>query len=145
MNRLHAQSVNTVRVITYHNQIIGTVLRMGIGKSVLDNGSSGGIYAEVDRESGIVVSQASDYDGNEYWVHPDTGVTILGFEIPFWNECKKMIKQACPLTDGCPLVGWDVAITPNGVTLIEVNERPDLFLLQHPRNIGVRDRLNDAK
>lgn len=141
MNKLYPHSVNTLRVVTFRREIIGCVLRIGAGGSEVDNASSGGMYAEVNIDNGIIMTSARNYLGQEYFQHPDTKVSIIGFSIPMWEQCKEIIEKAGSLTDGVPLVGWDVAVTPDGPVLVEVNERPDMFLLQHPRGRGMRSIL----
>ena len=40
------------------------------------------------------------------------------------------------------VIGWDIAVIPSGPTLIEVNERPDLILLQQVLVIDIDNNLN---
>ena len=125
-------------MITVNGALIGCVLRVGVGDSGVDNASSGGIYALVDCESGLVTTEAMNYKGERYEKHPDTGVGFVGFSIPMWDKCKALVSEAVPLTKGVPMVGWDIAITAEEPTIIEVNESPDLFILQSPRRTGAR-------
>lgn len=131
MNTLHRDSINTIRIMTYKGKPITAILRMGVGNSNIDNASSGGIYAEVDINEGVVISLAMDYKGDEYIYHPTTRVIILGFKIPMWEKCLEFVADT-------PLVGWDIAVGLNEPILIEVNERPDPFLKQSPRKIGIK-------
>lgn len=39
-------------------------------------------------------------------------------------------------------MGWDVAIGPEGPIFVEVNERPDPFLVQSITKVGIRNSLN---
>ena len=143
MHELYPKAINTIRYITLNAKPLGAVLRMGIGGSNIDNASSGGMYAAIDLESCTVQTPAFQYEGQRYQIHPDTNIIIPGFEIPMWKECEKFVKDACELISGIPLIGWDIAITPNGPTLVEVNEAPDLFLLQHPLQQGLRKILEN--
>ena len=126
-------------MVTVNGILVGCILRVGVGDSEIDNASSGGIYALVDCESGLVTTEAMNYKGERYERHPDTGVAFIGFSIPLWDKCKALVNEAAPLTKGVPMVGWDIAITPQGPTIIEVNESPDLFILQSPKQTGARN------
>lgn len=137
MSRLISSSVNTVRVIYFKDRVIGAVLRMGRSGMDVDNASSGGVYAEVDIETGIVCSLAYNYDGDTFVRHPDTGCVIPGFEIPKWNEVTKFVISAAKLVKGIPLIGFDIAITDFGPTIIEANSNPDPFILQNPKREGI--------
>ena len=52
----------------------------------IDNAGSGGIFASVDYENGIVQSDAIDFRGNHYNFHPDTNAQIVGFRLPEWQR-----------------------------------------------------------
>ena len=70
MSVLHQESINTVRVATFKigNQITiyGAALRMGVGKSIVDNAGSGGIFCHINHSYGFVDSYGKDYLGNKY-------------------------------------------------------------------------------
>lgn len=145
MAELHEESVNTIRIMTYKGRVIAAILRMGVGKSEIDNASSGGIYAAVDIKTGIVVSHALNYKGEKYIYHPTTQTIIPGFQIPMWNECLNYVKEGAKLIKGVPLVGWDIAVTDDGPTLVEVNESPDPFLAQSILGEGIAKEINLRK
>ena len=141
ITEMYADAVNTIRYITLNGKPLGAVFRMGVNGSAVDNASSGGIYAEVDLNTGILITPAFRYNGEKFLVHPDSGNVILGYQIPKWDECRKIVEQASHQIEGIPLIGWDIAVTPDGPVFVEVNEAPDLFILQQPRQRGVRKRL----
>ena len=145
MAELYPKAINTIRYITLNERPLGAVLRIGMGGANIDNASSGGMYAAVDIENGVVETPAFRYEGQKFLIHPDTNQIIPGFQIPMWKECTAFIRDACTCIDGIPLIGWDIAITPNGPTLVEVNEAPDLFLLQQPLQRGFRKYLSRQK
>lgn len=128
MNRLNTSSVNTIRMVTAMNEqnevtVLATFIRIGNGKHV-DNFNSGGMTAKVDEDTGIILEEAVDKSGKLYEKHPITGTTIKGFQIPEWNEALSMVKEAASMSRNVRYVGWDVAITNDGVTLIEGNQFP---------------------
>lgn len=57
MAALHPSSVNTVRALTIRGKLCSAVLRMGVGGGFVDNGCSGGIFAGLDVDTGIVTTQ----------------------------------------------------------------------------------------
>ena len=94
---IHPQSVNTFRVVTFtigeEVNILGITWRIGLGDAVLDNAGAGGIYASVEPLHGIVTTDAINHKGNHYYLHPDTGVQIIGYKLPKWNEAKSFIQE----------------------------------------------------
>lgn len=94
---LHPESINTCRVSTFvvkgHVYINAVTLRIGVGRSIVDNAGAGGIFASVDFENGFVQSDARNYIGKHYNLHPDTGVQIVGYRLPQWDSAMSMIRE----------------------------------------------------
>lgn len=128
MCKLNPNSVNTIRVMTVldrHNNVnfIGAALRMSTGK-VVDNFNAGGIAAPIELKTGKVFGPAvskSIQDAKTYYEHPLSNERISGFTIPRWDEVLEIIESACRVIPEVRTVGWDVAITENGVLLVEGN------------------------
>lgn len=140
----HPQSLNTIRVVTIgrNAEVLGAFLRVGRGGNVVDNAHAGGIFCTVDVETGRIISRGLDTDGNYYERHPDSDKEFMGFQIPRWVEIKALLKEMHSLTPDAPVVGWDVALTPDGIEVIEANHLPDMDVMQSPLKIGIRERLN---
>lgn len=154
MSSLTPESVNTLRIVMIasntkpvtpdgkYMDIAYSALRIGGGSSVVDNFHSGGMVAAVDLETGILVTDAADMEGNVFEKHPVTGTTIKGFEIPYFKEAVQMAVEACKKSKIEGYIGWDIAITENGPVLIEINLRPGVVLLSMPyaaAHKGMRD------
>lgn len=126
---IHPDSVNTVRIVTYHGDNGDThtqwcFLRMGSGGSHTDNMSGGGISARIDFDTGVVCDCGRDYLGHRYIYHPDSKVQLVGLNIPQWDEVKKLV---CRLADTLPqvrFVGWDLAYSDKGWVFVEGNAQP---------------------
>lgn len=143
MASLNPDSVNTVRLLTLKTEVVGAAIRMGTGNSRVDNAHSGGIFAEVDVEDGVVISKAINHLGDSFVRHPTTGSVITGFRIPMWDACMQLAKDAAERISEVPLIGWDVAVTPNGPVLIEGNTTPGLELIQSPNQRGIAALFKD--
>ena len=143
MNKLNKSSVNTTRMVSVMNgkgevTILATFVRIGNGKCV-DNFNSGGMTAKVDVETGIILEEAVNKNGELFENHPLTGTKIKGFQIPYWNEAKEMVKEAAKKSKHVRYVGWDVAMSINGPVLIEGNQFPGHDIYQVAEKIGPDD------
>lgn len=92
----HPQSVNTLRIPTItlngKTEFLTPFFRMGRGKSVVDNAGAGGIFGNVDIKTGKIYA-ACDELGNQYTVHPDTKIPIVGFTIPHFEEALETARK----------------------------------------------------
>lgn len=143
INKLCRESVNTIRIMTFSydgkSEIIYAAMRIGNGINNVDNFHQGGMGCKIDFEKGILVGDAIDKDLNHYDVHPKSKVKFDGFVLPYWEDVKKVVLEASLVNKNIHLVGWDVAITNDGVTLIEGNRRPGFDLIQVLSNRGRKD------
>ena len=130
MAALHPASVNTVRVLTIRDKIVAATLRQGSGGSFMDNGTSGGVFAAMDVDSGIVITLGTGLDTRQVLRNPTTGVVIPGFQVPMWEQTKQMIAQAVKVVPDTLIVGWDVAYTAAGPILLAGNAYPGVQILQ---------------
>lgn len=135
MNQINPYCINTIRIGTYSNRleevkIISGFMRIGINRSHVDNISSGGIYVGIDIDKGVLYPEAvSDViygQGKIFTRHPDTGFTFEGFQIPWFTEIKKLVLKAAGHVPQLKIIGWDVAIDPEGPVLIEGNTTPGM-------------------
>lgn len=131
------KSVNTIRLVTMIDRsgtvhLLKAMLRCGVGESVVDNFSSGGIAYPVDLETGVVEGpgiQVAIAPITCFYYHPGTQIMMVGRQIPFWAEALEMARQAALVEPRIRFVGWDIAITPAGPELVEGNTLPDSALL----------------
>lgn len=128
INKIYAGSVNTIRIDTYIDEnggihLLSALMRFGANGSFVDNISAGGFFVPIDIDTGRFKKygmQLLEYGGNIYVEHPDTKFSFEGFEIPYFDEVKKMIKEVVKLIPN-KLVGWDIAISQDGPVIIEGN------------------------
>jgi len=144
MASLCPTSVNTCRIATLlgdkQQGIVYAFLRIGNGK-VMDNVDCGGMAARIDLESGKLLTVGADKQGNTFIKHPITNTSIIGFQIPFWEEAKAMCMKAAQKVPEMRFIAWDVAITEQGPTFIEGNSFPShavpQFAAHYPDGIGI--------
>lgn len=143
--QFHPYSLNTIRITSVvGGGVLGAFIRFGRHGSVVDNAHAGGIFAQIDPETGVIVSNGINTDGNEYEIHPDTHVKIKGFEVPRWIDMLNVCISAHKLVPMMPVVGWDVCINVNNeIEIIEGNHMPDVDVLQSPLKVGIRSKLKD--
>lgn len=124
LSKLNPSSVNTIRIFTVmienECEFIGAVLRMGVGDTVIDNYSAGGIVGAIDEKAGIVLDDAEDAIGKRYKVHPTSQVKIKGFIIPNWKKVIDFVQE-CAQKYPLKYVAWDIAIREKDCVLIEAN------------------------
>lgn len=147
MNKLCEKSVNTMRIMTFNDhgksRIIWMGLRVGNGINSIDNFHAKGMAVNIDINTGKLVGNAIDKDLNEYEEHPFTHVKFDGFQIPCFEEAKKMVLEASLRSDKILVVGWDVAISDKGPVIIEGNRRPGFDIVQVLSG-GRMDIINDV-
>jgi hypothetical protein len=74
----------------------------------------------------------------EWWdVHPVTGAQVTGRLMPHWEEIKAIALKAHNAAQGRLLVGWDIAVTPQGPLLLEGNSYPDVDFPQRVCRVDI--------
>lgn len=129
-------STNSMRVMTMWDVdarepfIVYAAQRFGRPSSVpTDNYSRGGVIALVDLETGVLGKAFSGHGpGDAVWYerHPDTGAPIEGVRLPGWGRFRDRLMLLCREMSYIPYVGWDIALTERGFTVIEGNNYPDV-------------------
>ena len=145
MSDLHPESINTLRIFTFtiknKVEILGAAIRMGTGKSFVDNAGAGGIYVGVDINEGVVNTIARDNLGNKYLKHPDTGVIFPGFKVPDWEDAKQMIRDMALVIPDATMISWDLAYSVKGWCMVEGNDVGEAYLYQAQTQTGAKQRI----
>ncbi|MBR5315678.1 MAG: hypothetical protein IKU44_02710 [Firmicutes bacterium] len=133
MSQVYDGSVNTVRFTMLRNgdQIhrLWSFVRFG-RNGIIDNFHGGGLAAAVDVNTGIILSDAMDSQGEFYKEHPTSKIPFKGFQIPYWDQVLEITEKAMASQDAINYVGWDVAICPDKVVLVEGNSTPQVGVYQ---------------
>jgi hypothetical protein len=134
--RMSPSAVNTIRVVTQYIQdeviILLAFIRISVNAAVdnLSVGSYGVNFgAAVDISTGQVNRPGIylDITKPEVYYHPVTNMPVVGFKIPYWEECKHLVIKAAGLVSGNRSIGWDIAVTNEGPVLIEANHNWNLL------------------
>ena len=125
--------LQTARVISYldeknHPQIPIAWLRIIGADSVVDNfhfGMAGNLVGTIDLATGRlehVLGAKQPGPGLRVWSHhPGTGAAFDDFRVPFMAEVRDIVTRAALAFAPLRTIGWDVAISDAGPSLIEGN------------------------
>jgi hypothetical protein len=142
---ISSRSVNTIRLVTLWTKsgetiLVSASMRFGVGNAHVDNWSSGGIAVGVDHHTGRLMDVAFDKSGNRFYKHPDTEFVFAGFPLPYWEETVEIATKLQKEANFYRLIGVDVAITPDGPILIEMNANPDIVFQEQTAGPLLKDR-----
>ena len=138
INNIYDKSVNSLRIHSYKNpetgliEIPSALMRFGIGGSIVDNISSGGIFVALDVDAWELTGKGRSFlrsGGHFYDRHPDSNVLFDGYKLPYKDEILAIVKKAAKIFQN-EVIGWDIAITPIGSLVVEGNTRPHLIMAQ---------------
>jgi len=142
---IYPGTTNTMRVITVRDVDTGEPFiafashRFGTSRSIpVDNFGAGGISVGIDLATGLFTRALRPPDPGRgssevHWMdeHPETGAQITGVPVPNWDLVQEGILRAMRALPGSQYVAWDVAVTRDGMTVIEGNNRGDVILQIH--------------
>ena len=137
MKMLNPSAINTLRIVTMMNEngkidLFSSVLRVGCLKTGnVDNWAAGGVTVGVEEDGHL--KRYGFYKpgyGIKTDVHPDTQIAFEEFVVPFYREAVELVKRAHSVIYGVKSIGWDVAITESGPSIIEGNDNWEISLMQ---------------
>jgi hypothetical protein len=144
MNALYPYSVNTFRIMTEcvdgAVRVLYALVRMGSGGQQIDNASSGGLYIKIDPATGVLAEHAFAFNRLTFDKHPDTGFVFKEAPINTWEEAKQFTINVAQKFREIKYMGWDIAFTVNGPSVIELNNAPGIGIIQDCYG-GIRDDL----
>jgi len=134
--------LNSMRIHTYRslksNKVIflASYLKLGVPGRINDNY---GLCVSIDNETGKLSKYGSEFGFTEDRFKQKPRYDIESFDnnsplfenysIPNWIEIKEMITKASGVI-GTLFVGWDVALTDQGIVILECNSLGDIFIPQ---------------
>ena len=120
--------------------VLAALARFGLGAAYVDNWSMGGFAVGVDLEGGTLMGTAHDKWGNTHTHHPDSGIEFAGYSIPEWDAVLDLARRAQAAFPYYPLLGFDIAVTPAGPVLLEINAYPDIVMQEQSSGPLLADR-----
>lgn len=140
-------SVNTLRVPTFRTsdgcRILQPFFRTGRKGSIIDNAGQGGVFAVFDPDTGIITTDGVDEYGGTYPTHPDSGLKFKGWQIPQYDQVKKLAAELIHFITGTTrqkYLAFDFALTDEGWILVEANSLGQ-FVGQMAEQKGVRKKV----
>jgi len=141
ISALHPESVNTFRIITYYwkNAIetMPVILRIGRGKSNVDNAHAGGMFIAVHADGSLGDHAVTEFN-QQFYTHPDSGIVFKDYIIASYDEMIKAAKRMHEMVPQIGVVNWDFTIDENGIpVLIEANIKGgSVWLPQMAHGVG---------
>jgi len=147
--------LGTFRIVTFlmceqSVEIPFAVVKIPVGDSVTDNfdgGYSGNWVCPVDVGTGrlgdAVGKQASVRVFATIERRPDTGAAFREMIVPRWEDVRATVIKAALAFSDLRTVGWDVAVTDNGVSILEANWDWGENLIEVAHNRGLRHELTE--
>ena len=125
--------LQTVRVTTFIDrkgccQILFAFMKLIGGSNITDNfgdGRNGNMLAAIRTEDGTlepaVVTDSQGKGARYFNRHPQTGIEFSSFHVPQWSEVIALAQKAAVSFLPVRAIGWDIAITPTDIKIIEGN------------------------
>lgn len=143
---LALNALPTVRVVTLLDEVgqpevVSATFRFAsVPEAAVDNMKAGGLIAGVELATGALGPACAGYGGGDHVAHPATGAAIAGRILPGWPDVMTLAVRAhADAFADYALIGWDVAMTPHGPTLIEGNGKPGVLMPQRAARRGLGD------
>ncbi|OIQ75517.1 hypothetical protein GALL_428120 [mine drainage metagenome] len=144
VTELVGPAVGTCRVVTVmndgHPRVLYAVWKVPSPGAMADNfWQSGSMLALPDIATGEVIKCRRGAGPSTEWIetHPISGLPICGFVLPKWQSVIDTALAAHGIFPINGILGWDIAIGPDGGRVIECNENTCHTLYQCASGRGV--------
>jgi len=134
--------VHSARVVTMLEDdvdVIAAAIRIGAGRSAVDNFSQGNLAAPIDLGTGRLGSAVFSRHKSLVRLdrHPATGAPIAGRILPDWEGTLAILRAAARAVPFNRLLGWDLAFSSRGPVVIEANDLwdPDVSQIAPDRGL----------
>jgi len=133
IQKLTGETLVSLRIITMRNpgadpQYLIGLISLPLGSEIGSNAGFAVLRAPINQQTGRLGAAYNQREIADIMrairVHPVTGRQIEGFTLPCWKRVIGLTEKAHRTLPTIALVGWDVALSPNGPLIIEGNVRP---------------------
>ncbi len=144
LNAVIGSAVGTIRVVTLMQdgapEVLYTVWKIPAPEAMSDNfWQKGSMIAELDANTGQIkqVRRGVGMNVEQIENHPVSGAALVGFAVPYWDEIIALARRCHTVTPENGVLGWDIAVGPDGPLVIECNTSPAHSLYQMATGRGV--------
>jgi hypothetical protein len=137
-------SVSTVRVVTVNRtdlpEVLYTSWKLPSNTAMSDNfWQKGSLIASVAPQTGVVQKIRYGTGPDTQWpeTHPVSGTRLKDVTLPLWQATLDLAIAAHATVPDNGILGWDIAVTPDGPVMIECNENTGHALYQLAADRGV--------
>lgn len=110
-----------------------TLIKIPVGGNIADNyWRKGNLIADVDPATGVI-RRAVSGKGAEmrtHETHPLTGAPLVGLQLPLWRELRAANEACARAYAPVRYQSLDIALTPEGPAIIEINSGGSFMLAQ---------------
>lgn len=138
-------SIGTLRVVTVRDtdqpRVLYTVWKVPSPEAMSDNfWQKGSMVAQVNDAGQVGKCRiGTGLDGRWIEEHPVSGARFDSVQMPFWDDIQRVASEAHGLFPEFGMVGWDIAVTPDGPVIVECNDNPFHVLWQLANGRGIRN------
>ncbi len=127
----------TVRFLVLNGKtgpkIESAVIKIPKSGNIADNyWRAGNMLGALDADSGQITRVVTGTGAalSEVTHHPDTEAALISLQLPDWKAARNVCVRAAGTLPGLGTQSWDIALTPKGPVVMEVNWGGDLNLHQ---------------
>ncbi|WP_306155554.1 sugar-transfer associated ATP-grasp domain-containing protein [Roseovarius sp. MMSF_3281] len=146
MTKVAGPAIGSIRVVTVYDgqkpSVLYTLWKVPSPKAMSDNyWQSGSMLAEIDKANGQVVQCRRGEGPTQEAIetHPASGMAFADVQIPFWDEICDIAVRGHEVLPQFGVLGWDIAVTPEGPLIIECNANPHHMLYQLATGRGIQN------
>lgn len=145
MSAVAGDAIGTVRVVTVRDtdmpRFVYALWKIPSPKAMSDNfWQDGSMVASINQDGSLGRCRiGTGLDARLIDEHPVSGAKFADFKVPFFDEIPDFAAKAHALFPEFGVIGWDIAITPEGPTIIEANDNPFHALYQLAFGRGIRN------
>lgn len=127
---LGTTALSTFRIYTMVDgkgdvHILKAKYRVGTGDAITDT-DDGCVAYPISIKYGVIEGPGINevLNSKNYFYHPGCDKLVVGMKIPMWNRVLEVVTEAAKKIPQIRYIGWDIAVTNDGVEIIEGNHDP---------------------